>query len=80
MWVMWPTFFVLWPAFAAGAYASVQTYELFVGALSAVVLLYGGWPFLIGAWRAALRAARDDGHAGGAGHVDRVVLQRCGRP
>ena len=53
MWVMWPTFFVLWPAFATGAYASVQTYELFVGALSAVVLLYGGWPFLIGAWRAA---------------------------
>ncbi len=31
MWVMWPTFFVLWPAFSVGAYASVQTYELFVG-------------------------------------------------
>ncbi len=61
MWVMWPTFFVLWPAFSAGAYASVQTYELFAGALSALVLLYGGWPFLIGAWRAALvrRATMD---------------------
>jgi heavy metal translocating P-type ATPase len=61
MWVMWPTFFVLWPAFAAEAYASVFAYELFVGALSAIVLLYGGWPFLIGAWRAALvrRATMD---------------------
>ncbi|MEI7814459.1 MAG: cation transporter, partial [Coriobacteriia bacterium] len=53
MWVMWPTFFVLWPAFAVGGYAGVQTYELFTGALSALVLVYGGWPFLIGAWRAA---------------------------
>jgi heavy metal translocating P-type ATPase len=61
MWVMWPTFFVLWPAFATQAYASVFAYELFVGALSAIVLLYGGWPFLIGAWRAALvrRATMD---------------------
>ena len=61
MWVMWPTFFVLWPAFATGAYASVLAYELFAGALSAIVLLYGGWPFLIGAWRAALvrRATMD---------------------
>ncbi len=61
MWVMWPTFFVLWPAFATEAYASVLAYELFVGALSAIVLLYGGWPFLIGAWRAALvrRATMD---------------------
>jgi heavy metal translocating P-type ATPase len=53
MWVMWPTFFVMWPAFSAAEFASVRTYELFTGALSALVLLYGGWPFLIGAWRAA---------------------------
>lgn len=53
MWVMWPTFFVLWPAFDAHAYASVRTYEIFTGALAALVLLYGGWPFLVGTWRAA---------------------------
>jgi heavy metal translocating P-type ATPase len=53
MWVMWPTYFVLWPAFATGDFASVQMYEVFTGALALVVLVYGGWPFLAGAWRAA---------------------------
>ncbi len=53
MWVMWPTYFVLWPAFATGDFASVKTYEAFTGALALVVLAYGGWPFLVGAWRAA---------------------------
>ncbi|NTU72153.1 MAG: HlyD family efflux transporter periplasmic adaptor subunit, partial [Coriobacteriia bacterium] len=53
MWVMWPTYFVLWPAFARGEYASVAAYDAFTGALSLLVLVYGGWPFLTGAWRAA---------------------------
>jgi len=52
MWVMWPTYFVLWPAFARGEFASVRAYEAFTGALALVVLAYGGWPFLAGAWRA----------------------------
>lgn len=53
MWVMWPTYFVLWPAFATGDFASVQMYEVFTGTLAFIVLAYGGWPFLAGAWRAA---------------------------
>ena len=53
MWVMWPTWFVSWPAFARGEYASVATYDTFTGALSLVVLVYCGWPFIMGAWRAA---------------------------
>lgn len=53
MWVMWPTYFVLWPAFARGDFATVRAYEAFTGALALVVLAYGGWPFLAGAWRAA---------------------------
>ena len=53
MWVMWPTWFVLWPAFAHDAFASVRMYAAFTGALSAVVLGFGGWPFIVGAWRAA---------------------------
>ena len=31
----------------------MRAYELFTGALSLVVLVFGGWPFLAGAWRAA---------------------------
>ncbi len=53
MWVMWPTWFVSWPAFARGEYASVAAYDTFTGALSLVVLVYCGWPFIVGAWRAA---------------------------
>jgi len=41
------------PAFAEGAYAGLTGVELFVGALSLVVLLYSGWPFLRGAMHAA---------------------------
>jgi Cu+-exporting ATPase len=53
MWVMWPTLFLLYPAFLRGAFAAQRDTELFTGALALVVLLYGGWPFLVGAWRAA---------------------------
>ncbi len=53
MWVMWPTYFVLWPAFASGDFEGVRMYEAFTGALALVVLVYGGWPFIAGAWRAA---------------------------
>lgn len=53
MWVMWPTLFLLYPAFAAGRYASVQQVSAFTGLLALPVLLYSGWPFLIGAWRAS---------------------------
>lgn len=52
MWVMWPTFFLLWPAFRVSAYASVARVEWLGAGLSAVVLLYSGWPFLAGAWNA----------------------------
>jgi Cu+-exporting ATPase len=53
MWVMWPTLFLLYPAFLRAGYAGQRDTELFTGALALVVLLYGGWPFLVGAWRAA---------------------------
>ncbi len=53
MWVMWPTWLVSWPAFARGDFAGVVAYDTFAGALSLVVLIFGGWPFIIGAWRAA---------------------------
>lgn len=53
MWVMWPTWLVSWPAFARGDFASVRMYDTFTGALSLVVLVYCGWPFIVGAWRAA---------------------------
>jgi len=53
MWVMWPSLFLLYPAFLRGEYAGLRPVELFTGALSLVVLLFGGWPFLRGAWRAA---------------------------
>jgi Cu+-exporting ATPase len=53
MWVMIPTFFVLWPRFATGSFSGLRDTELFTGALALVVLLYGGWPFLTGAWQAA---------------------------
>jgi len=52
MWVMWPTWLVSWPAFARGEFASVAAYDTFAGALSLVVLVFCGWPFIIGAWRA----------------------------
>lgn len=53
MWVMWPTFFLLYPAFWHGAYDGLLPVELFTGGLTLVVLLFGGWPFLKGAWQAA---------------------------
>jgi len=53
MWVLWPTLFVLYPAFARGEYAGLGGTELLAAGLSLVVLIYGGQPFLIGAWRAA---------------------------
>ncbi|MDO8962912.1 MAG: heavy metal translocating P-type ATPase [Coriobacteriia bacterium] len=53
MWVMTPTFFLLWPSFWRGEYAGLMPTELFTGALTLVVLLYSGWPFLRGAWQAA---------------------------
>lgn len=53
MWVLWPTLFVLYPAFARGEYAGFGGTELLAGGLSLAVLLYGGRPFLVGAWRAA---------------------------
>jgi Cu+-exporting ATPase len=53
MWVMWPTLFLLYPAFLRGTFAAQRDTELFTGALALVVLIYGGWPFLVGAWRAA---------------------------
>jgi len=57
MWVLWPTLFVLYPAFLSAEYAGVQRVELFTAVGSLVVLLYSGWPFLAGAWR-ALRVRR----------------------
>ena len=53
MWIMWPTLFLLYPAYLVEDYASPRTMSLFAGALALVVLLYSGWPFLVGAWRAA---------------------------
>ncbi len=53
MWIMWLTLFQLYPAFARGDYASVVVFEWFTGAMALVVLLYPGWPFLSGAFRAA---------------------------
>ncbi len=53
MWIMWPTLFLLYPAYLAQDYASPRAMSLFAGALALVVLLYSGWPFLLGAWRAA---------------------------
>ena len=53
MWVMWPTIAILYPAFARGEYAAVRPFELLTGGLSLAVLLYPGWVFIAGAWRAA---------------------------
>jgi heavy metal translocating P-type ATPase len=53
MWAVWPTLFLLYPAFVRGQYASVQRVEVLTGVFALVVLLYTGWPFLAGAWRAA---------------------------
>ena len=53
MWVMWPTLFMLYPAYASGTFGTQRGVELFVGALSLTVLLYPGWPFLRGAIQAA---------------------------
>ncbi len=53
MWVMWPTLFVLYPAYVHGVFGTERALEVFAAALSLVVLLYGGWPFLAGAVRAA---------------------------
>jgi Cu+-exporting ATPase len=53
MWIMWPTLFLLYPAYARGEYGGLVAYEAFTGAFALVVLLYSGWPFLVGAWRAA---------------------------
>ncbi len=53
MWVLWPTLFILYPAFLSQEYGGVQQIELFTAVGSLIVLLYSGWPFLSGAWRAA---------------------------
>ena len=53
MWVMWPTWLVIWPAWAAGVTENIRAYEAFTGALALVVLVFAGWPFIIGAWQAA---------------------------
>lgn len=53
MWVTWLTIFLLYPAFAQAHYVGLMGVELFVGALSLVVLVYSGWPFLRGAIQAA---------------------------
>lgn len=53
MWVMMPALFVFYPAYAVHDYSSARQLALFTGLLAAVVLIYGGWPFLQGAWRAA---------------------------
>ncbi|MHB9150753.1 MAG: heavy metal translocating P-type ATPase [Thermoleophilia bacterium] len=53
MWVLWPTLFLLYPAFARGEFAELGGAESLVGGLALLVLLYGGRPFLVGAWRAA---------------------------
>ena len=53
MWIMWPTLFMLYPSYVGADWVSEQRVALFTGALALVVLLYGGWPFLTGAWRAA---------------------------
>jgi P-type Cu+ transporter len=53
MWIMWPTLFLLYPAYLAEDFVSPRTISLFAGALALVVLVYCGWPFLSGAWRAA---------------------------
>lgn len=53
MWVMTPTFFLLYPSFWRGEFAGLVPTQLFTGALALVVLLYPGWPFLAGAWQAA---------------------------
>lgn len=53
MWIMWPTLFLLYPAYARGEYGGLFAYEAFTGAFALVVLVYSGWPFLVGAWRAA---------------------------
>jgi Cu+-exporting ATPase len=53
MWVTWPTLFALDPAVLAEEYAGLRPIELFTAAGALVVLLYSGWPFLVGTWRAA---------------------------
>ena len=53
MWVMWPTLLVLYPAYVAGDFDSERALAAFTAVLSLIVLLYCGWPFLHGAWRAA---------------------------
>lgn len=53
MWVMWPTLLVLYPAYVRGTSGSTRALGTFTAALSLVVLLYCGWPFIRGAWLAA---------------------------
>lgn len=53
MWVLWPTLFLLYPAFARAEYRGLRGVEVLVAGLSLVALLYGGRPFLVGAWRTA---------------------------
>jgi len=53
MWVMWPTLLVLYPAYVAGDFGGERALGAFTAVLSLIVLLYCGWPFLQGAWRAA---------------------------
>lgn len=53
MWVMWPTLFVLYPEYAHGVFGTQSAIEGFSASLTLVVLLFGGWPFIRGAWFAA---------------------------
>ncbi|MDO8987407.1 MAG: cation transporter [Coriobacteriia bacterium] len=53
MWVMWPTLFVLYPEYVHGVFGTQSAIEGFAAALSFVILLFGGWPFIRGAWFAA---------------------------
>ncbi len=53
MWGMWVKLLVLYPAYARGEYGGTLPYEVFCLLFALAVLLFSGWPFLVGAWRAA---------------------------
>lgn len=53
MWVSWPTWLVVWPSAVARGWGAERPLESFTAAMSLIVLVYCGWPFLVGAWRAA---------------------------
>ncbi len=53
MWVSWPTWLVIWPAASRVGWGTERPLEAFTGVFAFIVLAYCGWPFIVGAWRAA---------------------------